>query len=123
MSARGGTVGVFDEIAILFAAHGHETYGEGVTMAEHSLQTAALARAEAADEALVAAALLHDIGHFIETPDDAFGHHKHDRSGGVRHHAAGGLEADRGAGNHGNLSPRRIPAVAGDRLGGAFKDL
>ena len=30
---------VFDEIAALFAAHGHETYGEGVTMAEHSLQT------------------------------------------------------------------------------------
>ena len=25
---------VFDEIAALFAAHGHETYGEGVTMAE-----------------------------------------------------------------------------------------
>lgn len=73
----------FDEIAALFAAHGAETYGEGVTMAEHSLQTAALARAEAADDALVVAALLHDIGHFIETPDDAFGYHKHDRSGGA----------------------------------------
>jgi [1-hydroxy-2-(trimethylamino)ethyl]phosphonate dioxygenase len=73
---------VFDEIAALFAAHGHEAYGEGVTMAEHSLQTAALALAEAADDALVAAALLHDIGHLIERPDDAFGYHRHDRSGG-----------------------------------------
>jgi [1-hydroxy-2-(trimethylamino)ethyl]phosphonate dioxygenase len=74
---------VFDEIAALFAAHGRETYGEGVTMAEHSLQTAALALAETADDALVTAALLHDIGHFVERPDDAFGYHKHDRSGGA----------------------------------------
>jgi [1-hydroxy-2-(trimethylamino)ethyl]phosphonate dioxygenase len=74
---------LFDEIAALFAAHGQETYGEGVTMEEHSLQTAALALAERANDALVVAALLHDIGHFIEKPDDAFGYHKHDRLGGA----------------------------------------
>ncbi len=74
---------LFDEIAALFDAEGHEAYGEGVSIAEHSLQTAALARAESADPALVAAALLHDIGHFIEQPDDAFGYHKHDQSGGA----------------------------------------
>jgi len=74
---------LFDEIAALFDAQGHEAYGEGVSIAEHSLQTAALARAESADPALVAAALLHDIGHFIEQPDDAFGYHKHDQSGGA----------------------------------------
>jgi len=74
---------LFDEIAALFAAQGGETYGEGVTIAEHSLQTAALARAEAADDALVVAALLHDIGHFIAQRDDAFGYHRHDRSGGA----------------------------------------
>jgi [1-hydroxy-2-(trimethylamino)ethyl]phosphonate dioxygenase len=68
MSAKGS---LFDEIAALFVAQGGETYGEGVTMEEHALQTAALARAEAAD------------GHFIEKPDDAFGYHKHDRSGGA----------------------------------------
>ena len=83
MSSRESAERLFDEIAALFAAHGGETYGEGVTMEEHALQTAALARAEAADDALIAAALLHDIGHFIETPDDAFGYHKHDRSGGA----------------------------------------
>jgi phosphonate degradation associated HDIG domain protein len=77
------TASLFDEIAALFAAHGQETYGEGVTMEEHSLQTAALALAARADDALVVAALLHDIGHFIEKPDDAFGYHKHDRSGGA----------------------------------------
>jgi [1-hydroxy-2-(trimethylamino)ethyl]phosphonate dioxygenase len=82
MSAGGRAAAVFEEIETLFGAHGHETYGEGVTVAEHSLQTAALACAEAADDALVAAALLHDIGHFIELRDDAFGYHRHDRSGG-----------------------------------------
>ncbi len=73
---------VLDEIAVLFAVHGGETYGEGVTIAEHSLQTAALARAEVADETLCLAALLHDVGHFLEERDDRFGYHKHDRSGG-----------------------------------------
>ena len=73
---------VFDEIAALFAAYGGETYGEGVTIAEHSLQTAALARADGAEEALCVAALLHDVGHFLEERDDRFGYHKHDRAGG-----------------------------------------
>ena len=74
---------IFREIETLFATHGNETYGEGVTMAEHCLQTAALARAEGADRALVVAALLHDVGHFLELRDDAFGYHKHDQSGGT----------------------------------------
>ncbi len=70
------------EIERLFAAHGTESYGEGVTMQEHMLQAAALARRENAGDALVIAALLHDVGHFLELRDDAFGYHKHDRSGG-----------------------------------------
>jgi len=73
---------VFKEIAALFAAHGGETYGEGVSIAEHSLQTAALAAAEGAGEALCLAALLHDVGHFLEQRDERFGYHKHDHSGG-----------------------------------------
>ncbi len=80
-SARAATL--FDEVAALFDSHGRETYGEGVSIAEHCLQTAALARAESADPALVVAALLHDIGHLIELRDDAFGYHKHDQSGGI----------------------------------------
>jgi phosphonate degradation associated HDIG domain protein len=81
MSRSTGAPTLFDEIEALFDAHGRETYGEGVSIAEHCLQTAALAHAESADPALVAAALLHDIGHFIELRDDAFGYHKHDQSG------------------------------------------
>lgn len=73
---------IFDEIVGLFATYGGETYGEGVTITQHSLQAAALAGAEGADEALCVAALLHDVGHFLEQRDDRFGYHKHDRSGG-----------------------------------------
>jgi phosphonate degradation associated HDIG domain protein len=74
---------LFEEITALFDARGYEAYGEGVSIAEHSLQTAALACSESAEPSLVVAALLHDIGHFVEAPDDAFGYHKHDRSGGI----------------------------------------
>lgn len=72
---------VVEEIESLFAMHGGEVYGEDVTQLEHMLQCAACAEAEGASEALVAAALLHDVGHLIEEADDAFGYHKHDRSG------------------------------------------
>jgi [1-hydroxy-2-(trimethylamino)ethyl]phosphonate dioxygenase len=52
-------------LADIFARRGAEDYlGEPVTMAEHMLQSAALAEKEGASEELVAAALLHDIGHF-----------------------------------------------------------
>lgn len=55
-------------IADLFAGQGTEDYfGEPVSQAEHMLQTAALATAAGASDALVAAALLHDVGHFHGT--------------------------------------------------------
>ena len=78
MTAAGGVV---EEVEAVFAARGSETYGERITQQEHALQCAALAVAEQAPPALVAAALLHDIGHLIEEPDDAFGQHRHDRFG------------------------------------------
>ncbi|MFE5583719.1 phosphonate degradation HD-domain oxygenase [Kitasatospora sp. NPDC056531] len=54
-----------DNIAELFAGEGAGEYlGEAVTMAEHMLQAAAAAEAAGAPDHLVAAALLHDIGHF-----------------------------------------------------------
>jgi len=73
---------VVTEIEALFTEHGGESYGEGVTMLAHMLQAAALAESESADEPLVIAALLHDVGHFLQPSDDSFGYHKHDRSGG-----------------------------------------
>jgi gamma-butyrobetaine dioxygenase len=51
-------------IARLFASAGARDYlGEPVTLAAHMLQAAALAEAAGAAPALVAAALLHDVGH------------------------------------------------------------
>ncbi|HMQ59431.1 MAG TPA: HD domain-containing protein [Flavilitoribacter sp.] len=45
--------------------HGSKYYEEEVTQMEHALQTAYLARAEASDPSSTAAALLHDLGHFL----------------------------------------------------------
>jgi len=61
------------DIARLFEARGGEQYsGEPVTQLQHALQTAALGEAEGAGDALVSAALLHDLGHLLhelgETP-------------------------------------------------------
>jgi gamma-butyrobetaine dioxygenase len=54
------------EIAALFAGEGGREYlGEPVTVAQHSLQCAALARVAGAPDPLVAAALLHDVGHLV----------------------------------------------------------
>lgn len=55
-------------IAELFASEGAADYlGETVTQAAHMLQAAALAEDVGAPPALVAAALLHDVGHFTGT--------------------------------------------------------
>ena len=56
----------FDDLALLFARHGANQYsGEPVTQLEHALQTAHLAEQSGADDALVTACLLHDLGHLL----------------------------------------------------------
>jgi len=53
-----------DAIAELFTSEGARDYlGEPVTVAAHLLQAGALAEAAGAPPALIAAALLHDVGH------------------------------------------------------------
>lgn len=56
----------------IYSSRGAAAYfGEAVTTIEHSLQTAHFAQASDASDALVIAALLHDIGHLIEpAPED-----------------------------------------------------
>ena len=59
------------DIDILFQTRGHAQYsGEPVTQLQHALQTAALAEGEGADDELVTAALLHDLGHLVHEPGD-----------------------------------------------------
>jgi [1-hydroxy-2-(trimethylamino)ethyl]phosphonate dioxygenase len=52
-------------IADILTRRGSDSYlGEAVTMQQHMLQAAAQAEREGASDELVAAALLHDIGHY-----------------------------------------------------------
>jgi [1-hydroxy-2-(trimethylamino)ethyl]phosphonate dioxygenase len=54
-----------EQIRAAFMRRGIETYGEGVSQLEHALQCAACAERDGASSALIAATLLHDIGHLI----------------------------------------------------------
>ena len=60
------------DIVALYSARGTPAYfGERVSLTEHGLQAAHFAQLEDAPEPLVVAALLHDIGHLLESvPDD-----------------------------------------------------
>ncbi len=50
----------------LVTQRGDRHYGEGVSVMEHLLQTAHHAHVDGAPDALVAASLLHDIGHLLQ---------------------------------------------------------
>jgi phosphonate degradation associated HDIG domain protein len=67
---------LIDQIFRVFAEYGSEQYlGEQVSMTEHMLQSAHAAEQDGAPPRLVAAALLHDYGHFVhDLPEDAAEH-------------------------------------------------
>jgi predicted HD phosphohydrolase len=54
------------DIVGLFATSGLRAYGERVTQLSHALQCAALAYRDRADDEVLVAALLHDVGHLVE---------------------------------------------------------
>jgi phosphonate degradation associated HDIG domain protein len=84
---RPSTEQTVEEIFTLLTDSGSEQYfGEQVTKLEHALQCAHHAQAAGADEELVLAALLHDIGHLLE--DDAA--EKHPEVGVINHDSLGG---------------------------------
>jgi phosphonate degradation associated HDIG domain protein len=60
------------EVEAILARRGKEEYaGEPVSQLEHALQCATLAEAAGAPDALVTAALLHDIGHLLGDDPEA----------------------------------------------------
>ena len=77
---------IVEFIADIFERRGAESYlGEPVTMSEHMLQGATFAEREGAPDELVAAALLHDIGHYTSefgpySPEDTHDN-LHDEAG------------------------------------------
>lgn len=60
-----------DDINGVFQRRGAEQYsGEPVTQLQHALQTATLAEQAGADDELVTACLLHDLGHLLQDLGD-----------------------------------------------------
>ena len=64
-----------DEIRAAFARRGNDTYGEGISQLDHALQCALCAERDGAAPTLIAATLLHDIGHLVhDLPQDIADH-------------------------------------------------
>jgi [1-hydroxy-2-(trimethylamino)ethyl]phosphonate dioxygenase len=65
---RTQTLSSVDEVFALLESGGAEAYfGEPVTVLEHCLQAAWLVQREGAENTLIAAALLHDLGHLLHS--------------------------------------------------------
>ncbi|MBT5433306.1 MAG: metal-dependent phosphohydrolase [Alphaproteobacteria bacterium] len=76
---------VVDKLAALFEAIKDASYlGEPVAIGEHMLQGAACARRDGADDALVAAILLHDVGYYVDSDpgndNESVADKRHDRA-------------------------------------------
>ncbi len=67
------------DIVVLFETRGANSYGsEAVSQLEHALQCATLAEEAGATPELVAACLLHDLGHLVAPKPHAIGHRQDD---------------------------------------------
>ena len=75
-----------DEVLAQYERWGTSRYDEELFQLDHALQTAALARAAGASDALVVASLLHDVGHLLDLAD---GGGRRDRTIDQRHEARG----------------------------------
>lgn len=75
-----------DEVLDLYDRWGADHYDEELSQLAHALQTAALAQAADAGKPLIAAALLHDVGHLLEL---AAGRGARDRTTDLHHEARG----------------------------------
>ena len=85
---------ILHDIESLFQRFGATTYDgsrrEPITALEHALQCAQLAEWAGAPPELVAAALLHDIGHFVSGPPDEHDDDAHELRGVAWLHGAFG---------------------------------
>jgi phosphonate degradation associated HDIG domain protein len=69
-SAEAGTDGPvarsLEEVLDLYDRYATHVYDESLSQIDHALQSAALAEQDGADDELVVAALLHDVGHLLD---------------------------------------------------------
>jgi len=66
MGGAGGRAAIITELQAMLEGRGDGRYGlHDVTQKEHALQAAWLAEQDGCPDALVAAALLHDVGHLV----------------------------------------------------------
>ena len=95
-------------IVWLYRDRGTRRYdGEGVSQLEHALQCAALAEAGGASEDLIAACLLHDLGHLVHEAEEAA-----DRRGGYGRHEFRALRMLRRHFAEAVLTPIRLHVAA-----------
>jgi phosphonate degradation associated HDIG domain protein len=74
-----------EEVEDLFERHGAERYDEALSQLAHAEQTAARAADAGAPDALVVAALLHDVGHLLALAEGG----QRDRTTDLRHEDRG----------------------------------
>lgn len=70
MNATDSAEAFVEHLFALFTERGQLQYGEDVTQLDHALQTAHHAKTDGASPALIAAALLHDVGHLLRKRED-----------------------------------------------------
>jgi phosphonate degradation associated HDIG domain protein len=78
---------IIDDIFSLFAKYGDRGYGEDVNQREHALQAAHFACEAGEPDTLIAAALLHDVGQFLDDAGEVAG-----REGRDARHEIGGAD-------------------------------
>ena len=93
------TFSSIEEILGLFHRWGTDHYDEDITQLDHALQCAAHARAADAPPSLIAAALLHDIGHLLDL-----------EAGGTVEHPISSHHEDVGAASLTGLFPTSVTA-------------
>ena len=76
---------IVDQLFDLFARYGDRGYGEAVNQREHALQAAFFARDAEEPDTMVVAALLHDVGQFLNEAGEAA-----EREGRDARHEMGG---------------------------------
>lgn len=81
------TAGSVAEVLDLYERYGDQRYDEELSQRLHAEQTAALAVTANAAPAVIAAALLHDVGHLLELAES--GAETRDRTVDLRHEARG----------------------------------